>query len=142
MPLLGAWLVTFGCIRYAHLDRSSVRYMTESTVHCRCGKGKQAAKRDGFHWAVPAKFASGWDWAEAWRAAFSEIPPYRKERCGLVFDHLGHSWSCSDTQKACQQSFYGEIEGAEHLTTYSSTYLSLALTMGDPYAPRTGRLDQ
>ena len=32
MPLLGAWLVTCGCIRYAHLDRSSVRYMTESTV--------------------------------------------------------------------------------------------------------------
>ena len=48
MPLLGAWLVTFGCIRYAHLDRSSVRHMTESTVHGRCGKGKQAAKRDGF----------------------------------------------------------------------------------------------
>ena len=44
---------------------SSVRYMTESTVHCRCGKGKQASKRDGFDWAVPAKFASGGAWAEA-----------------------------------------------------------------------------
>ena len=65
MPLLGAWLVTFGCSRYALLDRSSVRYLTESTVHCRCGKGKQAAKRDGFDWAVPAKFACGWNWAEA-----------------------------------------------------------------------------
>ena len=119
MPLLGAWLVTFGCIRYAHLDRSSVRHMTESTVHCRCGKGKQAAKRDGFDWAVPAKFACGWNWAVAWRAAFCEVPSYRMKRCGLVFDHLGHTWSRSDTQKACQQSLNGEIEGAEHPTTYS-----------------------
>ena len=31
-------------------------------------------------------------------------------RCGLVFDHLGHPWSRSDTQKACRPGDLGDAE--------------------------------
>ena len=34
MPLLGAWLADFGCIRFGHFERFVVERMSQSTVHC------------------------------------------------------------------------------------------------------------
>ena len=50
MPLLGAWLAAFRCIRFRHLERSVAERISQSTVHCYCKKGKQASHRGGFHW--------------------------------------------------------------------------------------------
>ena len=104
MPLLGAWMVAFGCIRFVHLERSVVLYISRSTVHCFCDRGKQASKRDGFAWSIPAHFSNGWPWWQAWQAAETKLPEHRRGSCGMIFDHLGHAWAGADTSQACQQS--------------------------------------
>ena len=66
-----------------------------------------------------AAFSIGWSWSAAWKEAFSQLLKARHGLCGLCFDLLGHPWQRSDTQQACQQSFYGEVDGVAYLTTYS-----------------------
>ena len=44
VPLLGRWLVAFGCIRLVHLERSVVTNISQSTVHRFCDRGKQSSK--------------------------------------------------------------------------------------------------
>eukprot|EP00439_Symbiodinium_sp_Y106_P034627 s3674_g4.t1 len=46
-PLLGSWLVAFGCVRYKHVERSVVIRISRSSVHLWCARGKQAHKRQG-----------------------------------------------------------------------------------------------
>ena len=61
----------------------------------------------------------------------NRVPPYRRKRCGL-----GHSWCRCDTQKACQQSFHGEIKRAEHLTTSSWRRFGPTLALLLQWEPR------
>ena len=44
MPLLGSGLVAVGCVRYAHLERPQVEYMTASAVYCWCLQGNNPLK--------------------------------------------------------------------------------------------------
>ena len=92
-PLLGSWLVAFGCVRYKHVERSVVMRISRSSVHLWCARGKQAHKRQGFAWCAPAFFSQGWPWAQHWLAA-------RRTR-------------------AAQDLFRSDIDWAEKLTTYS-----------------------
>eukprot|EP00435_Cladocopium_sp_Y103_P041799 s2906_g11.t1 len=72
--LLGTWLVAQGCLRYRHVSLSTPVKLTLSTLHARCAKGKQVANRQGFEWAAPARFTSGFAWAEAWLQEYQQLP--------------------------------------------------------------------
>ena len=54
--LLASWLIMTGCLRHQHLERSHPVPLTASTFHFYCEKGKQAHKRGGFRFAIPAAF--------------------------------------------------------------------------------------
>ena len=61
--LLASWIVGAGCLRYKHVQRSVIRKLSKSTIHCKCTKGKQARQRTGFSFCLPAVFNSGFPWA-------------------------------------------------------------------------------
>ena len=56
---LGAWLVTFGCIVMRTWTFSTVRYMTESTVHCRCAKANKRLRGLGSTGQFPLNSLAG-----------------------------------------------------------------------------------
>ena len=66
MCLHASWLIVAGCLRHQHLERSHPVSLTASTFHFYCEKGKQAHKRGGFRFAIPAAFSNGWRWSDAW----------------------------------------------------------------------------
>ena len=51
--LLASLMMAFGCLRYTHITRSEPRRLI---LHCRCLKGKQKQHRDGFDYAIPARW--------------------------------------------------------------------------------------
>ena len=63
--LLSSWLVAVGVMRHQRLVRSEPMRLSRSTLHMFCDKGKQASKRSGFEWCVPATFSTGFGWAAA-----------------------------------------------------------------------------
>ena len=52
--LLGAWLQTFGCVRWQHLQRSLPVAFDSHNMHFVCLRGKQKNQRAGFRWAAPS----------------------------------------------------------------------------------------
>ena len=62
--LLGCWLAGAGVIRCKHLERSTPRRLSLSTIHFRCGKGRTATALTGRSlFCAPTAFSghlSGW----------------------------------------------------------------------------------
>ncbi|CAE7241463.1 clpC [Symbiodinium natans] len=114
--LLGNWIIFAGCVRHKHLERSVPISITGSTVHFWCQKGKQAHNRNGFAWAVPSHFMSGWPWAEYWLDSFKGLPPSKQLKCGVCFDAHGNPWAIHEVTKMAQDEFLG-VEPP--VTTYS-----------------------
>ena len=83
MCLLASWLIMAGCLRHQHLERSHPVSLTASTFHFYCEKGKQAHKRGGFRFAIPATFGTGWRWSDAWKDDFERLPLSNVVRLGL-----------------------------------------------------------
>ena len=106
-PLLDHAFGTVGPSRYAHLRRTDVLRITESTVYAFCGKGKQRRNRSGFYFCIPA-----------WRRAFEALPPAQGQ-CGLCFDSNGFSWSLRESTLAVQAVFAESSDNAAELTSYS-----------------------
>ena len=118
-PLLGSWLVAFGCVRHKHVERSVVIRISRSSVHLWCARGKQAHKRQGFAWCAPAFFSQGWPWAQHWLAARRALPAGTAASAGVIFDRHGQGWHLGAVTRAAQDLFGSDIDWAEKLTTYS-----------------------
>ena len=117
--LLSSWLVAVGVMRHQHLVRSEPMRLSRSTLHMFCDKGKQASKRSGFEWCVPATFSTGFGWAAALLEAKRKLPAAVRDTAGLVFNEEGAPWALSECQNACQALFSGHIADTEALTSYS-----------------------
>eukprot|EP00435_Cladocopium_sp_Y103_P033512 s1888_g8.t1 len=68
--LLGSWIMSSGCMRYMHVQRAEPRRLTLAFLHCHSQKGKQRQLPEGFDFAVPATFRTGFSWARHMRALF------------------------------------------------------------------------
>ena len=112
----------------AHLNLSTVRKITPSTVHCFCTKGKQAKLRQGFYWCVPATFSNRFAWTKPWVDQFLLLSPARRKHCGLVFDMRGRPWSRLESVRATQDEFRAVLEEPSLLTSYS--WRRLGTTVG------------
>eukprot|EP00435_Cladocopium_sp_Y103_P041796 s1601_g11.t1 len=117
--LLGCWMMCFGCLRYTHITRSEPRKLTASFLHCRCLKGKQQKNRDGFDYAIPAHFLSGWFWAKAVIDAFRSLAPSRQRAAGLCFSDEGRPWTIKEVQESMQVEMGVLVDNPEDITTYS-----------------------
>ena len=119
LALLSSWLVAVGVMRHQRLVRSEPMRLSRSTLHMFCDKGKQASKRSGFEWCVPATFSTGFGWAAALLEAKRKLPAAVRDTAGLVFNEDGAPWALSECQNACQALFSGHIADTEALTSYS-----------------------
>ena len=56
-------LITGGCVRFKHVQRSEIVDITEDLVVCRCAKGKrrQQGVREAYRWATPRCWAPSED---------------------------------------------------------------------------------
>ena len=117
--LLAPWIMSFGCLRYAHIARSEPRRLTAAFLHCRCPKGKQKHARDGFDFAVPATFANGFFWAKEVLEAYRTLAPARQRLAGLCFSDEGRPWTILEVQETMQQEMSVFLDNPEDLTTYS-----------------------
>eukprot|EP00435_Cladocopium_sp_Y103_P017666 s3584_g4.t1 len=117
--LLGCWMMCFGCLRYTHITRSEPRKLTAAFLHCRCLKGKQQKNRDGFDFAIPAHFLSGWYWAKAVVDAFRSLAPSRQRAAGLCFSDEGRPWTIKEVQDSMQVEMGVLVDNPEDITTYS-----------------------
>ena len=59
--LLAAHFMIFGVVRYAHIQRSVLRSVTDVSFICWCFRGKQIASRQGFFWSAPRLTVTGVD---------------------------------------------------------------------------------
>ncbi len=59
--LFAAHCMLFGVVRYAHIQRSVIRSITDVSINFWCYKGKQVASRQGFFWAAPRLTITGVD---------------------------------------------------------------------------------
>ena len=59
--LFAAHCMLFGVVRYAHIQRSVIRSITDVAINFWCYKGKQVASRQGFFWAAPRLTITGVD---------------------------------------------------------------------------------
>ena len=59
--LLAARFMIFGVVRYAHIQRSVLRSVTDVHFVCWCHRGKQASSRQGFFWSAPRLTVTGVD---------------------------------------------------------------------------------
>ena len=117
--LLAPWIMSFGCLRYAHIARSEPRHLTAAFLHCRCPKGKQKHAREGFDFAVPATFANGFFWAKEVLEAYMTLAPARQRLAGLCFSDEGRPWTILEVQETMQQEMSVFLDNPEDLTTYS-----------------------
>ena len=117
--LLAPWIMSFGCLRYAHIARSEPRRLTAAFLHCRCPKGKQKHAREGFDFAVPATFANGFFWAKEVLEAYRTLAPARQRLAGLCFSDEGRPWTILEVQETMQQEMSVFLDNPEDLTTYS-----------------------
>ena len=59
--LMAAHFMIFGVVRYAHIQRSVLRSVTDVHFVCWCHRGKQASSRQGFFWSAPRLTVTGVD---------------------------------------------------------------------------------
>ena len=116
--LLGCWLVATGCLRYAHITRASPKRISLSSMHCFCWRGKQKVNRDGFYFAVPSEFSTGFPWAKHWQELYLSLSETQRKGAGLCFDRCGRSWAISEVNAVAQEAFMDNMEDADSLTTY------------------------
>ena len=57
--LVITYLQVAGCVRMAHVQRSSIVKCTGTTLHFICPKGKQKGQRQGFVWTAPWVIPTG-----------------------------------------------------------------------------------
>ena len=57
--LVVTYLQVAGCVRMAHVQRSSIVKCTGTTLHFICPKGKQKGQRQGFVWTAPRVIPTG-----------------------------------------------------------------------------------
>ena len=57
-PAKWSWLIMAGCLHHQHLERSHPVSLTASTFHFYSETRKQAHKRGGFRFAIPARLAT------------------------------------------------------------------------------------
>ncbi|CAE7538614.1 unnamed protein product [Symbiodinium sp. CCMP2592] len=60
-----------------------------STFHFHCSKGKQRGNRNGFDYAVPSYFMSGWDWSTHWLEDWRALPVLSRQNAGINFNEFG-----------------------------------------------------
>ena len=118
--LLAPWIMSFGCLRYAHIARSEPRRLTAAFLHCRCPKGKQKHAREGFDFAVPATFANGFFWAKEVLEAYRTLALARQRLAGLCFSDEGRPWTILEVQETMQQEMSVFLDNPEDLTTYTA----------------------
>ena len=53
LGLYATWCVATGCVRWAHVQRSRLLHMTETSMVFECLRGKQRQRRCGFFWSCP-----------------------------------------------------------------------------------------
>ena len=113
--LLARWIMSFGCLRYAHIARSEPRRLTAAFLHCRCPKGKQKHAREGFEFdfAVPATFANGFFWAKEVLEAYRTLAPARQRLAGLCFSDEGRPWTILEVQETMQQEMSVFLDNPE-----------------------------
>ena len=58
---LGAWMMIFGVVRYAHLQRSILTRSDSVAMYFYCFRGKQHGLREGFYWTCPRHTFTGFD---------------------------------------------------------------------------------
>ena len=59
--LMAAHFMIFGVVRYAHIQRSVLRSVTDVHFVCWCYRGMQASSRQGFLWSAPRLTVTGVD---------------------------------------------------------------------------------
>ena len=113
--LLARWIMSFGCLRYAHIARSEPRRLTAAFLHCRCPKGKQKHAREGFEFdfAVPATFANGFFRAKEVLEAYRTLAPARQRLAGLCFSDEGRPWTILEVQETMQQEMSVFLDNPE-----------------------------
>ncbi|CAE7363164.1 unnamed protein product, partial [Symbiodinium sp. CCMP2592] len=118
--LLGLWACCFGVLRLTHVARSSPRRLSRSTFHFHCSKGKQRGNRNGFDYAVPSYFMSGWDWSTRWLEDWRALPVLSRQNAGINFNEFGRPYSTPQTVKLAQDLYTPLLAaGAAQVSTYS-----------------------
>lgn len=117
--LLASWIVGAGCLRYKHVQRSVIRKLSKSTIHCKCTKGKQARQRTGFSFCLPAVFNSGFPWAQKVIEQMEKLPLEAQSKCGLCFDSLGQPWPLNDVTQTARSIFAEAVSTPEEMKSYS-----------------------
>eukprot|EP00435_Cladocopium_sp_Y103_P075206 s702_g55.t1 len=117
--LLGSWIMSCGCMRYMHVQRAEPRRLTLSFLHCHCQKGKQRQLREGFDFAVPSTFRTGFPWAQYVLDDYKGLSFSKQRNCGLCFNAEGQAWAIQEIQRVMQEEFASIVDNAEEMTTYS-----------------------
>lgn len=117
--LLASWIVSAGCLRYKHVQRSTIRKLSRSTIHCKCAKGKQARQRSGFAYCLPAVFNSGFPWAQTVLKQWEDLPEGRQSTSGLCFNSLGQAWTLHEVTETARSIFAEAVSAPEDLKSYS-----------------------
>ena len=117
--LLASWIVGAGCLRYKHVQRSVIRKLSKSTIHCKCTKGKQARQRTEISFCLPAVFNSGFPWAQKVIEQMEKLPLEAQSKCGLCFDSLGQPWPLNDVTQTARSIFAEAVSTPEEMKSYS-----------------------
>eukprot|EP00435_Cladocopium_sp_Y103_P035527 s950_g9.t1 len=125
--LLGSWIMSCGCMRYMHVQRAEPRRLTLSFLHCHCQKGKQKNLREGFDFAVPSTFRTGFPWAQYVLDDYKGLSFSKQRNCGLCFNAEGQAWAIQEVQRVMQEEFASIVDNAEEMTTYSWRWVSPTL---------------
>ena len=116
-----------GCLRHQHLEGSHPVSLTASTFHFYCEKGKQAHKRGGFRFAIPAAFGNGWRWSDAWKDDFERLPLSKQLSCvarrserftRMVVDAIGGGRSTRSRERAWTQCKLDIVEAIEAFAAF------------------------
>ena len=88
--VLGALVQTYGCMRFAHLQRSSLKHRmpTAFVGECFRGKSRIAGARPGFAWRCPAAGITGIPIAEWIFEAWGRWKEARPQHLGIICDSV------------------------------------------------------
>jgi hypothetical protein len=116
--LLGGWLLAFGCMRWRHVQRSSVVSFTDVAVTFYCTKGKQKKLRGGFFWTAPRMTSEGVD--------ITSILLSSQAQGSLITTEKGFPMSMDTMLEVCRFELRGTVEDIAMLTSYSFRRASLS----------------
>ena len=84
LGLYATWCVATGCVRWAHVQRSRLLHMTETSMVFECLRGKQIQRRCGFFWSCPRySIFEHTDFGQAFLQCVEDLP---KDHACIAFE--------------------------------------------------------